>query len=780
MLPKSVQYFTMTDNQQEEKTLKKDITSALNDETKAENTVIEAESEVEIEQEEQQPDFSIFEPLKELLVAQHRPEKDIQEIEDAFIFAAKLHAGQYRISEEPYIIHPVEVAKILTDLMMDKHTIIAALLHDIIEDTGTAPETIKEKFGEDVLNLVQGVTKLGKYQFKSKEERQAENFRRMFIAMANDVRVIFLKLADRLHNMRTLNYMAAAKQQKIARETLDIFAPLANRLGIGKIKAELEDLSLRYLNPEKYFEIAQLVALKKAERDATIQVLVEKIEQLLKQHKIKATISGRSKHYYSIYAKMKRQNIAFHELYDISAVRVIVNSINECYEVLGIIHSQFKPIPGRFKDYIAMPKSNLYRSLHTSVLGPKSKPIEVQIRTHEMHQVAEYGVAAHWKYKEKGSLKANADTDIQFSWMRKLAEMEKDVSSASEYVESVKLDLFSDQVFAFTPMGDVIDLPKDATPVDFAFRIHTDVGFRITGALVNGRICPLNTKLHNGDIVEIMTSKNPAPRLDWLNFVVTKLAQSKIKQWYKKNKREEHINIGRNMLEAEIGKAKFDELTKSHELKNIAESMNYSCVDDLLAALGYGETTVNKITNRIKKPADEEQTIISHTKTRKSKNDIVGLEGMLYYFAKCCTPVPGEPIVGVVTRSKGVSIHRVDCASLDSVPEERLIDIKWADKNLNKTYVASIRIDVQDKIGILKDILIELTNCNTNIAYANTKTNPTKKIGIIEIGIEVDNIVRLKNVVAKLQSIPEVISVKRIQGSSASKTNTKPMPKKKK
>lgn len=733
-------------------------------------------------QEDTEPalDFSIFEPLKEMLLNQHRPQQDINEIEEAFVFAAKLHAGQYRISEEPYIIHPVEVAKILTDLMMDKHTIIAALLHDIIEDTGTAPETIKEKFGEDVLNLVQGVTKLGKYQFKSKEERQAENFRRMFIAMANDVRVIFLKLADRLHNMRTLNYMAAAKQQKIAQETLDIFAPLANRLGIGKIKAELEDLSLRYLNPEKYFEIAQLVALKKAERDATIQVLVEKIGQMLKQHKIKAAISGRSKHYYSIYAKMKRQNIAFHELYDISAVRVIVNSINECYEVLGIIHSQFKPIPGRFKDYIAMPKSNLYRSLHTSVLGPKSKPIEVQIRTHEMHQVAEYGVAAHWKYKEKGSQKANADTDIQFSWMRKLAEMEKDVSSASEYVESVKLDLFSDQVFAFTPMGDVIDLPKDATPVDFAFRIHTDVGFRITGALVNGRICPLSTKLHNGDIVEIMTSKTPAPRLDWLNFVVTKLAQSKIKQWYKKNKREEHITIGHNMLEAEIGKAKFDEILKSQELKQIAEAMNYSCVDDLLAALGYGETTVNKITNRIKKSVDTDQPIISHSKTKKSKNDIVGLEGMLYYFAKCCTPVPGEPIVGVVTRSKGVSIHRVDCASLDNVPEERLIDIKWADKGLNKTYVASIRIDVQDKIGILKDVMIELTECNTNIAYANIKSNPAKKIGIIEMGIEVDNINRLKTVITKLQSIPEVISVKRIQGTSNTKTPNAPMPKKKK
>ena len=763
----------MTDNNPEEKT----IQESKND---SENNISEKQDVLLPEETEPQPDFSIFEPLKEMLVSQHRPEKDIKEIEDALVFAAKLHAGQYRISEEPYIIHPVEVAKILTDLMMDKHTIIAALLHDIIEDTGTAPETIKEKFGDDVLNLVQGVTKLGKYQFKSKEERQAENFRRMFIAMANDVRVIFLKLADRLHNMRTLNYMAAAKQQKIAQETLDIFAPLANRLGIGKIKAELEDLSLRYLNPEKYFEIAQLVALKKAERDATIQVIIKKIDQLLKQHKIKATISGRSKHYYSIYAKMKRQNVAFHELYDISAVRVIVDNINECYEVLGIIHSQFKPIPGRFKDYIAMPKSNMYRSLHTSVLGPKSKPIEVQIRTHEMHQVAEYGVAAHWKYKEKGSQLANADTDIQFSWMRKLAEMEKDVSSASEYVESVKLDLFSDQVFAFTPMGDVIDLPKDATPVDFAFRIHTDVGFRITGALVNGRICPLNTKLHNGDIVEIMTSKTPAPRLDWLNFVVTKLAQTKIKQWYKKNKREEHVSIGRNMLEAEIGKAKYEEITKSQELRHIAEAMNYSCVDDLLAALGYGETTVNKITNRIKKPDDDEQPIISHTRTKKSKNDIVGLEGMLYYFAKCCTPVPGEPIVGVVTRSKGVSIHRVDCASLDNVPEERLIDIKWADKGLNKTYIASIRIDVQDKLGILKDVMIELTECNTNIAYANIKSNPAKKIGIIEMGIEVDNINRLKTVISKLQSIPEVISVKRIQGTSKTKNDSPSMPKKKK
>lgn len=723
-------------------------------------------------------DTSLFDEIRELLEAQHRPESDIADIKRAFDYAAKLHEGQYRISEEPYIIHPVEVAKILIDLMVDKNTIIAALLHDIIEDTDTKPEEIKELFGEDVLNLVQGVTKLGKLQFKSKEERQAENFRRMFIAMANDVRVIFLKLADRLHNMRTLNYMAAAKQQRIAQETLDIFAPLANRLGIGKIKAELEDLSLRYLNPEKYFEIAQLVALKKAERDATIQVLIEKIDKMLKQNHIEAKISGRSKHYYSIYSKMKRQNIAFHDLYDISAVRVIVNTVNECYEVLGIIHSQFKPIPGRFKDYIAMPKGNLYRSLHTSVLGPKSKPIEVQIRTHEMHQVAEYGVAAHWKYKEVGS-KAVTKEDMCFSWMRKLAEMDKETRNAAEYVESVKLDLFSDQVFAFTPMGDVIDLPVNATPVDFAFRIHTDVGFKITGALINGRIAQLDTKLKNGDIVEIMTSKNGTPKLDWLNFVVTKLAQSRIRQWYKKNNKEQHLQLGKSMLEAELTKQKFDELLKSGELKEIALQMNYSSQDDLFAALGYGETTVNKIINRIKKPEDEEQPVISHSKTKKSKNDIVGLEGMLYNFAKCCTPIPGEPIIGVVTRSKGVTVHRIDCPLLEHIPEERYMNIKWADTNLNKTYVASIRIDVQDKLGILKDVMIQLADCNTNIAYANIKSNPAKKIGIIEMGIEVDNINRLRDVIAKLQSIPEVISVKRIQGTAERRSNIAAAPKKK-
>lgn len=496
----------------------------------------------------------LFEEVKQTLKSQNRDEADIEQIHKAFLFAQRLHDGQYRVSEEPYIIHPVEVAKILINLKLDTHTICAAFLHDILEDTDTKPEEIENLFGKDVLTLVQGVTKLGKLQFKSKEERQAENFRRLFIAMANDIRVIFLKLADRLHNMRTLNFMAAPKQIKIARETLDIFAPLANRLGIYKMKAELEDLSLRYLEPDKYFEIAQLVSQTKAEREMTVQLLIDKISKDVKKSGINAQITGRAKHYYSIYAKMKRLNLAFHELYDITAVRVIVDTEKECYEVLGLIHSQFKPIPGRFKDYIAMPKGNMYQSLHTSVIGPRSKPLEVQIRTWEMHEVAEYGIAAHWRYKEKGSQKADNPTDIQFSWMRKMVEYDKDITSPEDYVNSVKLDLFSDQVFAFTPNGDVFDLPVNATPVDFAYRIHSEVGNKTVGALINGRIAQLDTKLNNGDIVEILTSKTPAPRLDWLNFVVTKQAASKIKQWFKKNNRESHIEMGKTNLELNLQK----------------------------------------------------------------------------------------------------------------------------------------------------------------------------------------------------------------------------------
>jgi len=728
---------------------------------------------------------TLISKLHEVLRSQNRTQDEIDEIDKAYKFASRLHKGQYRVSEEPYIIHPCEVALILADLRVDKHTIMAAFLHDIIEDTDTTPEQVEEEFGEDVKNLVEGVTKLGKYQFQSKEERQAENFRKMFVAMAKDVRVIFLKLADRLHNMRTLNYMAPNKQQRIAQETLDIFAPLAGRLGIGRIKSELEDLSLRYLHPDKYFEIAQLVAQKKTEREQTVKMLIETISINLKQNKIDAEITGRAKHYYSIYKKMKRLNIAFHDLYDITAVRIIVNSERECYEVLGVIHSHFKPIPGRFKDYIAMPKSNGYKSLHTSVLGPRQKPLEVQIRTKEMHHVAEYGVAAHWRYKESGSVKATSQTDMQFSWMRRMLELEQESSGADDFVEKVKMDLFTNQVFAFTPTGDVIEMPTGATPIDFAFKIHTDVGCKTTGVLINGRIAQLDTKLKNGDIVEILTSKKSEPKMHWLDFAVTKQAQTKIRQWFKKHKREEYINVGRSLLEAEISKAAFDEILKNGELLEIAKSINLSSEDDLLALVGNGELSPVKIINKLKKEDDNTDDVskfVSHQREHSSKHEILGLEGLMYQFAKCCLPLPGEPIVGVVTRGKGISVHRTDCKSLENVQTERFLDISWNPEQIKenkKTYIAAIRIDVDDKIGMLKDILAKITDCDTNINYANVKSNLSKKLGIIELGLEVSGIEKLNYVINALKAMEAVQSIKRVPLNSNTRLYTPPSKKKK-
>ena len=709
-----------------------------------------------------------FEEIKEALYKQKRTPQDIEQIEAAFLWASKLHEGQFRISQEPYIIHPLEVAKILVDLKLDKSTIISAFLHDILEDTQTTAEEMKEKFGEDVLNLVQGVTKLNKYQFKSKEERQAENFRRMLIAMAQDIRVVVLKLADRLHNMRTLSFMASAKQKKIAQETMDIFAPLANRLGMGKIKAELEDLSLRYLYPEKYYEIAKLVAETKSMRDSTVKSLIETITKELEKAKIKATIKGRAKHYFSIYNKMKRLNVTFDQLYDITAVRVIVHDEKECYQVLGIIHQLFKPIPGRFKDYIAMPKGNMYRSLHTSVIGAKNKPVEIQIRTHKMHEIAEYGVAAHWRYKESGSIKANNKQDMQFSWMRKVMELDNESSTTQDFVESVKLDIFNDQIFAFTPNGDVFDLPQNSTPVDFAYRIHTEVGHKTVGALINGRIAQLDTKLKNGDIIEILTSKQYMPKIDWLNFVVTKNASSKIRQWFKKFNREDNIQIGKTNLELELTKAVFDEQLKAGLIDKAAKEMNYKTADDLFAALGYGETTVHKALNTLKKyeppKTDEEliKTQVPTKKTKSKKNDIIGLEGLLWSLAKCCSPIPGEPIIGVVTRSKGVSVHRLDCKCLYNIEAERMMDISWANGTTKTSYLAHLRIECQDRVGMLRDVLLKAGDMGINIIYTNTYLKG-RKFGIIDLGFELDNIDTLKKVILNIQAIPDVCSVRRLQ-----------------
>lgn len=711
----------------------------------------------------------LFNQLDCILKQQNRPEEDLKKIHDTYDFAASLHEGQYRVSEEPYIIHPIEVACVLANLQGDTSTICAALLHDILEDTDTTPEQISEKFGEDVLNLVNGVTKLNKYSFSSREQRQAENFRKMFLAMAEDIRVVFLKLADRLHNMRTLNYMKAEKQKEIAIETIEIFAPLANRLGIGKIKSELEDLSLRYINPEKYFELAQLVAQSKAERDLTVQAIIDKINSNLKSMNIKATITGRAKNYYSIYNKMNRQQKSYQDLYDITAVRVIVDTEKECYEVLGIIHSAFKPIPGRFKDYIAMPKSNLYRSLHTSVIGPRGKPIEVQIRTLEMHEIAEYGIAAHWRYKESGSVSSDSQTDVKFSWLRKLIEFQQDIKDAQEYVNIVKLDLFSDQVFAFTPQGDVIDMPKGAVPIDFAYRIHTEVGHRCIGALVNGKICPLNTQLENGDIVEILTGKQPKPRLDWINVVVTNQAKSRIRQWFKKNLREEHLAQGRAAIEHELRKSSFEEYLKDGKLLEAARQLNYATEEDLFAAIGHGEVTLNKVINKLRSSEMMPKLKLHKQSSKKFGQSIDGLEGMLYHISKCCSPVPGEPILGVVTRSRGVSVHREECKSLSKVDSERMMEISWPKPDKTRVYSAKLLIETIDRIGLLKDVLVKISDNKSNILNAVVKTR-NKSFAVVELEVEIIDIEHLNRIINNITSISDVISVRRYQASSSAKS----------
>jgi RelA/SpoT family (p)ppGpp synthetase len=712
---------------------------------------------------------TLFQKLEQILAGQNRPENDLAEIKNAFELAEEYHRGQYRASEEPYIAHPLEVACILADLQSDKETLIAALLHDLLEDTDATEETISERYGEVVLNLVNGVTKLGKFSFSSREQRQAENFRKMFLAMADDVRVILLKLADRLHNMRTLNHMTSAKQKEIAQETLEIFSPLANRMGMGKLKFELDDLSLSYLHPDKYLEIAQFLSQSRRDREENVKNSIEKIKAFLKESSIEGAVHGRVKNHYSIYNKINRGK-TFEELYDISAVRILTRTEKECYEVLGIIHAAFKPIPGRFKDYIAMPKSNLYRSLHTTVIGPNGKPLEVQIRTFEMHHVAEYGIAAHWKYKEVGSKSASEEIDRKFAWLRKLVEFQQDVNDAKEYVDSVKLDLFRDEVFVFTPKGDVIDLPSGAVPIDFAYRIHTEVGHTCVGALVNSKMVTIDTLLRSGDIVEIITNKNSHPRLDWLNLVATNTAKSRIRSWFKKNRREEHIAQGKTLLDSELTKQKADEIIKSGKLEEIANQLNYHTIDDLFAAIGYGEINTLKITNRLKRDEKPVEELVSKPrfaagKDKKTLKQIEGLDNMLYRISKCCFPLPGENIVGVVTRSRGVSIHREDCKALSKVAPERIMNITWSEKSQlskAKSYPVSFVIEVIDRIGVFKDILGKIADSNINVTYAGVKTRHDNT-ALVEISVEVPGKNHYDSLINSLYDISDVINVKRQQ-----------------
>ncbi|AIE75780.1 MULTISPECIES: bifunctional (p)ppGpp synthetase/guanosine-3',5'-bis(diphosphate) 3'-pyrophosphohydrolase [unclassified Synechocystis] len=701
----------------------------------------------------------------------------------AFCFAYDLHAQQRRKSGEPYIAHPVAVAGLLRDLGGDEAMIAAGFLHDVVEDTDISIEQIEALFGEETASLVEGVTKLSKFNFSSTTEHQAENFRRMFLAMAKDIRVIVVKLADRLHNMRTLDALSPEKQRRIARETKDIFAPLANRLGIWRFKWELEDLSFKYLEPDSYRKIQSLVVEKRGDRESRLETVKDMLRFRLRDEGIDHfELQGRPKHLYGIYYKMTSQNKAFEEIYDIAALRIIVESKGECYRALSVVHDVFKPIPGRFKDYIGLPKPNRYQSLHTTVLGLTSRPLEIQIRTEEMHHVAEYGIAAHWKYKESGGSENTtlSSTDEKFTWLRQLLDWQSDLKDAQEYVENLKQNLFDDDVYVFTPKGEVISLARGATPVDFAYRIHTEVGHHMKGARVNGQWLGVDTRLKNGDIVEIVTQKNSHPSLDWLNFVVTPSARHRIRQWFKRSRRDENILRGRELLEKELGKTGLEALLKSEPMQKTAERCNYQTVEDLLAGLGYGEITSNAVVNRLREnnvnnvknsQPSQEVTLASSPQvhpttppaTGKDNSPIAGIEGLLYHIAGCCHPLPGEPIMGVVTRgARGISIHRQGCHNLEQMDGDRLIPVRWNPNNNNhQTYPVDIVIEAIDRVGVLKDILSRLSDNHINVRNAEVKTHLGRP-AIISLKIDIRDYQQLLGIMAKIKNMSDVMDLRRV------------------
>ncbi|MGB5636080.1 MAG: bifunctional (p)ppGpp synthetase/guanosine-3',5'-bis(diphosphate) 3'-pyrophosphohydrolase, partial [Waterburya sp.] len=727
--------------------------------------------------------------LQECLINQESEESELDAnlICRAFNFAYQLHEGQTRKSGEPYIAHPIAVASLLRSLGGDSVTIAAGFLHDVVEDTEVTPAEIEEMFGVQVRLLVEGVTKLSKFNFSSTTERQAENFRRMFLAMATDIRVIVVKLADRLHNMRTLDHLNPEKQRRISQETREIFAPLANRLGIGRFKWELEDLCFKYLEPKSYEEIKALVAERRADREARIAQVTETLRSRLEQLKINVVeLKGRPKHLYGIYQKMQRQQKEFSQIYDIAAFRIIVETNEECYRSLAVVHDAFKPIPGRFKDYIGLPKPNRYQSLHTSVVGSNGRPIEIQIRTMEMHHIAEYGIAAHWKYKETGASEVNLSSDDdKFTWLRQLLEWQKDLSDAQEYMDSVKDNLFEDDVYVFTPDGDVIALAQGATPIDFAYRIHSEIGNHMKGARVNGHWSVLSKPLENGDIVEIITQKNSHPSLDWLNFVVSPTARNRIRQWYKLSHRDENITRGKELLEKEMGKSGFDSLLKSEPMQVVTKRCNYHSVDDLLAALGYGEVTQNHVVNRLRDVVKEQQPIETEIETKKdleipshlqnkdqqkstNNSPINGVEGMLYHLAGCCKPLPGESIIGAVTlSSRGISIHAQGCHNVDKIPGERIIPVSWnegSEDGQPLTYPVDIQIEAMDRVGVFKDILARLSDRGINVRNAGVKTGRNKP-ALISLSLDIRDRQQLEYVFQRIKSMSDILNIRRVMNA---------------
>ncbi|MGP1408148.1 RelA/SpoT family protein [Selenomonas sp.] len=720
-------------------------------------------------------------------VKTYQPNADAALIRRAYELADAAHKGQKRVSGEDYIIHPLAVAKILTDLQIDDITISAAILHDVVEDTTHTLEEMRELFGDEVAMLIDGVTKLGKIQYKSKEEQQLESYRKMFLAMAKDIRVIMIKLADRLHNMRTLKYMREDKQKRIARETIEIYAPLANRLGISNVKWELEDLCLRYLDPKAYYALVESVKQKRQERQAFIDEAHEQIVEKLEEAHMTAEIQGRAKHFYSIYKKMKRDQKDISEIYDLSALRVLVDSVKDCYGVLGIIHAMWKPLPGRFKDYIAMPKSNGYQSLHTTVIC-RGYPLEIQIRTFAMHKVSEYGVAAHWKYKEAGkSVGATHEYDQKMSWLRQMVSLQHELDDPREYFEALKVDVFSDEVFVFTPKGDVVDLPKGSIPIDFAYRIHTEVGHHCVGAKVNSKIVPLEYKLKNGDIVSIITNKsNNGPSRDWLNIVASSETRTKIRAWFKKQRKEENIARGMDLMEKEtkhLGYAPKDVL-KPERLEVLAKKLNIPQVNDLLASIGYGGITVNGILSKLidmhkqdlqkSTPPDISQMLSElkqPLKNRKKKAShgilVEGEGGFLVRLARCCNPIPGDPITGYITRGRGVSVHRSDCPNLlNDMDFSRVIEVNW-DIGLDKVYTVQIEIVCNDKTGMLAELFALPAEMKVNITSLTAKANKSNKTSLVNMGLDVRNSQQVAQIMTKIRRMKDVYSVSRSLGMSA-------------
>jgi GTP pyrophosphokinase len=706
------------------------------------------------------------------------PDADLALVRKAHAFAEKAHGEQKRSSGDPYIIHPTEVAQILADLRLDLSSICAAFLHDTVEDTSAKLEDIEREFGKDVAALVDGVTKLNKMSFRTTEEKQAENFRKMIIAMSKDIRVIIVKLADRLSNMRSLQFLPTHKQKTISQETLDIYAPLANRLGMSRIKVELEDLCLRFIHPDVYYKLAELVTKNKADREKFIEDVVQLIHEKLTEYDVTAQVSGRAKHFYSIYKKMERRQVDFTELHDLIAFRIVVENITECYKALGVIHAAFRPVPGRFKDYIAMPKANHYQSLHTTVIGPSGERTEIQIRTHEMHLVAERGIAAHWKYKEG---KVDSSTRDNVLWVNRLLEWQKDLSDPNEFLETVKVDLFSEDVFVFTPKGEVKELPYGATPLDFAYAVHTDVGNRCVGAKVNGRIVSLRHRLKSGDAIEVITSPNQTPSKDWLKIVKSSRAKAKIRAFIKMRERELARVEGVDLFEKALRKYELSisKLEKSGKIDEVMKEFGVRSMDEFHVGIGYGRFPIDQIIQKLipkeelealkaRVKSEEEESFLkkaikSATKKSEARNAIVveGVDDLLVRYARCCNPVPGESIVGFITRGRGVTIHQANCTRALDTDTERRIDVSW-NKSLHAPVKRAVRIRVfsNDDTGLLALMSQTITGCGVNIASANIRTTKDKKaIALFEV--EVGNMEQLNRVMSALESKKGVISVER-------------------